>query len=89
MGIFINYDYPGNVRELKNTIDRMVVLSENHVITTEGIPILYNLKRISPVSSYPTNELVSWKEFKRRSEREYLEWPSARPAGISAPPPGS
>ena len=70
----INYDYPGNVRELKNTIDRMVVLSENHVITTEGIPILYNLKRISPVSSYPTNELVSWKEFKRRSEREYLEW---------------
>ena len=74
MEFLINYDYPGNVRELKNTIDRMVVLSENHVITTEGIPILYNLKRISPVSSYPTNELVSWKEFKRRSEREYLEW---------------
>ena len=26
----INYDYPGNIRELKNTIDRMVVLSRNH-----------------------------------------------------------
>ena len=34
----MNYDYPGNVRELKNTLDRMVVLSQDHVITTEGIP---------------------------------------------------
>lgn len=70
----INYDYPGNIRELKNTLDRMVVLSKNNVITTEGIPILYNLKRMTPVSSYSTHELISWKEFKRRSEREYLEW---------------
>lgn len=70
----MNYDYPGNIRELKNTIDRMVVLSKNHVITTEGIPILYNLKRVNPVSSFSTHELISWKEFKRRSEREYLEW---------------
>ena len=70
----MNYDYPGNIRVLKNTLDRMVVLSQNHVITTEGIPILYNLKRLTPVSSYSTHELISWKEFKRRSEREYLEW---------------
>lgn len=70
----VGYDYPGNIRELKNTIDRMVVLSQDHVITTEGIPILYNLRRMVPSSSYPTHELISWKEFKRRSEREYLEW---------------
>ena len=70
----INYDYPGNIRELNNTIDRMVVLSRNHVITTEGIPILYNLKRTKQVSSLPTHEMVTWKEFKRRSEKEYLEW---------------
>ena len=69
-----NYDYPGNIRELKNTIDRMVVLSRDHVITTEGIPILYNLKRSKRVSSYSTHEMITWKEFKRRSEREYLEW---------------
>ncbi len=69
-----SYDYPGNIRELKNTIDRMVVLSKDHVITSEGIPILYNLKRLAPISSYSTHELIPWKEFKRRSEREYLEW---------------
>lgn len=70
----MNYDYPGNIRELKNTLDRMVVLSQDHVITTEGIPILYNLKRATPVASYNAHELITWKEFKRRSEKEYLEW---------------
>ncbi len=70
----MNYDYPGNVRELKNTLDRMVVLSQDHVITTEGIPILYNLKRMTPVTTYSAHQLVTWKEFKRRSEKEYLEW---------------
>ena len=69
----MNYDYPGNVRELKNTLDRMVVLSQDHVITTEGIPILYNLKRMTPVTTYSAHQLVTWKEFKRRSEKEYLE----------------
>ena len=70
----MNYDYPGNIRELKNTLDRMVVLSQDHVITTEGIPILYNLKRATPVTSYNAHELITWKEFKRRSEKESLEW---------------
>lgn len=69
-----NYDYPGNIRELKNTLDRMVVLSRNHVITTEGIPVLYNLKPPKKSAPYPLHEIVTWKEFKHRSERDYLEW---------------
>lgn len=74
----INYDYPGNIRELKNTIDRMVVLSQNNIITTEGIPILYNL-RTSELENlnaphFDMTELIPWKEFKHRSEKEYLKW---------------
>ena len=30
----MNYDYPGNVRELKNTLDRMVVLSQDCLLYT-------------------------------------------------------
>lgn len=37
------YDYPGNVRELKNIIDRMVILSEDGVITGDCLPILYSM----------------------------------------------
>jgi len=32
------YDWPGNVRELENLVERMVVLSEDHVIRVENLP---------------------------------------------------
>ena len=35
----LNYDYPGNVRELKNIIERLVVLSENDIIKVKDLPI--------------------------------------------------
>lgn len=34
----LNYDYPGNIRELKNIIERLVVLSEDGVIRAEDLP---------------------------------------------------
>ena len=86
----INYDYPGNIRELRNHVDRMVVLSKNHVITTEGIPILYNLKTTdddSPSTAFTQAGIVPWREFKRRSEKEYLQWVLNQMGwNISAPP---
>ena len=68
----MNYDYPGNVRELKNTLDRMVVLSQDHVITTEGTRSSITLKRMTPVTTYSAHQLVTWKEFKRRSEKKNI-----------------
>ncbi len=38
MNIFINYDWPGNVRQLKNIVERMVVLSEEDVIDVKDAP---------------------------------------------------
>lgn len=72
----MEYDYPGNVRELRNIIDRMVVLSEDGVITKSGLPILYNLKTGVPAAASKSDfqRLVPWREFKRDSEREYLKW---------------
>ncbi|MBZ4643434.1 MAG: hypothetical protein PWQ25_711 [Deferribacteres bacterium] len=34
----INYDWPGNVRQLKNAVERMVVLSDGSLITTDDAP---------------------------------------------------
>ena len=33
---FKNYDWPGNVREIKNTIERMVISSHHDMLTLEG-----------------------------------------------------
>ena len=40
---FLNtYSYPGNIRELKSIIERMVVLSEQNIITKAGIPLMFS-----------------------------------------------
>ena len=35
----LNYNFPGNTREIKNLIERLVLLAHNNVITSEVIPI--------------------------------------------------
>ena len=70
------YDYPGNIRELKNIIDRMVILSENGFITKDGLPSLFSIKKDNSLK-YPMrkfDKIIDFQEFKRQSEKEYLKW---------------
>jgi len=36
--LLINYPWPGNIRELENVIERMVILAEEDVLTMEDVP---------------------------------------------------
>jgi two-component system response regulator HydG len=36
--VFTNYDWPGNIRELQNTIERLKILAENNEIKLEDVP---------------------------------------------------
>lgn len=38
MDAFFSYSWPGNIRELENTIERMVVLTPGYEITTDQLP---------------------------------------------------
>lgn len=38
MTILMNYNWPGNIRELRNTIERMIILGDTDRITTELLP---------------------------------------------------
>ncbi len=38
MDVLIRYEWPGNIRELKNTIERMVILSRQNKLTVRDIP---------------------------------------------------
>ncbi len=38
MNLFIKYDWPGNVRQLKNVVERMIVLSENNKLDIADAP---------------------------------------------------
>ena len=38
MDILCNYDFPGNVRELQNIIERAVIITDGDTITTDSLP---------------------------------------------------
>lgn len=40
-----SYEYPGNIRELKNIVDRLVVLSEDGILVEEGLPLCVNYSK--------------------------------------------
>jgi DNA-binding NtrC family response regulator len=61
----LNYNYPGNVRELKNMIERMAVLS------TDGILRLDNNKSVPKVGK-PIEEVVPFKDARREFEINYI-----------------
>ncbi|MDF2948616.1 MAG: sigma-54-dependent Fis family transcriptional regulator [Sedimentibacter sp.] len=70
-----NYDYPGNLRELRTVVDRMVVLSVDGRITKDGIPILFNIKKeISLPKAESFKNIISFKDYKKDTEATYLQW---------------
>ncbi|WP_440977690.1 sigma 54-interacting transcriptional regulator [Sedimentibacter sp. LTW-03] len=69
------YDYPGNLRELKTVVDRMVVLSIDGRVTKDGIPLLFNIKKeITMPDSESYKSIIPFKEYKRETEATYLQW---------------
>ena len=43
MNLLLNYSYPGNIRELKNTVERMAVLSDNGEVNIESLSSLISI----------------------------------------------
>lgn len=60
------YNYPGNIRELKNIIERLVVLSEDGVIKPNHMNF-YRYKNEEDLME------LSLKEFRDKREKEYIE----------------
>lgn len=73
----IQYNWPGNIRELRNSIERMVVMSENEVITLQDLPA-----HIRVPSAEEKSQVCSAKEGKLRSEKDTLEYEIIRQALI-------
>ncbi|MBI5026338.1 MAG: sigma-54-dependent Fis family transcriptional regulator [Nitrospirae bacterium] len=63
---FIKYDWPGNIRELKNIIERIVVLVDKKIVSMHNLPIDVIMHIKVPINELPLREAQF--EF----ERQYL-----------------
>jgi transcriptional regulator with GAF, ATPase, and Fis domain len=54
MEVFANYGWPGNIRELQNTIERLKILAENNEIRLEDIPFTIRM----PKTRLETNDFA-------------------------------
>lgn len=65
MQLLINYDWPGNIRQLKAIIERLCILSDDRFITAQQVHLeLYK-------EDDPENEL-SYRKAMEHSERKYI-----------------
>jgi DNA-binding NtrC family response regulator len=77
--VLLEYDWPGNVRQLRNCIERAVVFSDKEEIMTQALPeeILPKPKGDAPVPSTSEDITIShtadFKNAKKEFERKYIE----------------
>jgi transcriptional regulator with PAS, ATPase and Fis domain len=70
MKVLLNYDYPGNVRELENILEHALIICQSHMIETKHLPeYVYNkILRIPPECSATDFEF----DMEQKSERKRL-----------------
>ena len=55
--LFSDYDWPGNVREMENMIERLVVMSEDNEISWSDLPFIH--EQPHTMLQKPLKELLS------------------------------
>ncbi|MDD5644500.1 MAG: sigma 54-interacting transcriptional regulator [bacterium] len=50
--LLISYDWPGNIRELKNTIERAMVLGKSDILRTEDLPSEIKSRNMPPINNF-------------------------------------
>lgn len=68
MNILIEHDWPGNIRELRNTIEHAVVLCSGNMITSDHLPKYLN----KPFSQGPPDMRETLPELVEQLEREVI-----------------
>jgi two-component system, NtrC family, response regulator HydG len=68
LSLFEKYDWPGNLREMKNVVKRSVLLSEGNVIMLETIPseMIDSVRQMSKEKQGPVYDLKALQEVQER-----------------------
>jgi transcriptional regulator with PAS, ATPase and Fis domain len=70
MHILLNYEFPGNIRELENIMERAVTLCTGGVIEMQHLPLDFQQPHLFQVQRHQKREFHTLEE----NEREYISW---------------
>ncbi|MGE3550112.1 MAG: helix-turn-helix domain-containing protein, partial [Geobacter sp.] len=74
LSLFREYGWPGNARELKNTVERALIMSSQAVIMAEDVPLLQAGDAHHHLPERGSADgLTSFHSAKERFERQYLQ----------------
>jgi two-component system, NtrC family, nitrogen regulation response regulator NtrX len=72
LALLMKHPWPGNIRELRNIIERLVILSRSEVIQPEELPPSF--RESQEVHPFSLRECESLKEAREDFERQYILW---------------
>ncbi len=78
MKIFMNYHWPGNIRELENLLERMIILSDKDELDLEDLPL--HLRNFKKFIEKKTDSLLEERNFFTKG---FLELPDLEEGEIS------
>lgn len=73
MQALLQYDWPGNIRELRNTLERLVVFATDGIIKESDLPLPLQRKKRSPAPPSPDN-LTSLDQELIQYEKRIIEY---------------
>jgi two-component system response regulator AtoC len=71
--MLVDYNWPGNVREIGNIIERAVVLNTSGEITTDEIYLVNSFASNEEASAFDKNEMCTLQELEKKQIMETLE----------------
>lgn len=54
----VEYNWPGNIQELKNTIIKAALLTDGHIISADLLPSLFKNQKVESVNSDPEKDII-------------------------------
>jgi len=69
--LFKYYEWKGNVRELRNMVERLLIMSPGNIINERDLPDYMRSEKKQTAFSF--GDIKLWKEFKLLSEKRFIE----------------
>jgi PAS domain S-box-containing protein len=70
MAVLLKYDWPGNIRELQNIVERLILTTKENVISVENLPGF--MANVTPFTPTLSGTSMSLSEILDQAERETL-----------------